>query len=284
MKIHSHNLHFPQSEKHILQKAIFKHSLVDVGSLIVNFFGGGVMMIINIAVCDDKQESLDLILKELYKAADTLNITIETYPYMNGNKVVDLIYNNKEDFDILFLDIDMPNISGLEVAKKLRKKESDIILIFISSYEQYVFESIEYNPFRYIRKNRIDKELFLAVKAACSRLDEMKDTYIVVKTEDSEVKIKHSDIMYFETAARKVGIHLNNGEILTVRKTIKDLFEELNDEHFIRIHSGCVTNARYIAKFSSYDITLDNGERLIVSRTRMKNVKITLMNFWGNKL
>lgn len=91
-------------------------------------------MIINIAICDDEQESLDWILKELYKSANNLNVTIETYPYTDGNKVVDLIYNNKENFDILFLDIDMPNISGLEVAKELRKKESDIILIFITPF------------------------------------------------------------------------------------------------------------------------------------------------------
>ena len=111
-------------------------------------------MIINIAVCDDEQDYLKNIQKQLFQLANALNITIETYLYTDGNKVVDLIYNNKEDFDILFLDIDMPNISGLEVAKKLREKGSDIILIFISAHEQYVFDSIEYNPFRYIRKNR----------------------------------------------------------------------------------------------------------------------------------
>lgn len=241
-------------------------------------------MIINIAVCDDEPESLELILKELHRAADKLKITIETFPYADGNRVVDLVLNNKEDLDILFLDIDMPDISGLEVAKKLRGKESDIILIFISSYEQYVFESIEFNPFRYIRKSRIGKELLLAVKAAYLRLQEMKDTYIVVKAEDSEARVRHSDIMYFETAERKIGIHLSNGEVLPVRKTIKELYGELNDENFIRIHSGCVVNAKFIDKFSSYDITLDNGEQLIVSRTRVKNVKTALMDFWGDKL
>ena len=112
-------------------------------------------MIINIVVCDDDQDFLDNIQKELFHLANTLNIAIETYLYTDGNKVVDLIYNDKEDFDILFLDIDMPDISGLEVAKKLREKGSDIILIFISAHEQYVFDSIEYNPFRYIRKNRV---------------------------------------------------------------------------------------------------------------------------------
>ena len=89
--------------------------------------------------------------------------------------------------------------------------------------------------------------------------------------------------MYFETTARTVGIHLNDGEVFIVRKTIRGLSEELNDEHFIKVHSGCVVNARYIYKFSNRDITLDNGEQLIVSRTRVKNVKMALMNYWGSK-
>lgn len=240
-------------------------------------------MPINIALCDDEPESLTIIQAELYKSAEKLNIEIETYVYNNGNKIVDLICKDKEDFDILFLDIDMPDISGLEIARKLREKSSDIILIFISAHEQYVFESIEYNPFRYIRKSRIKKEVLLALKAAYARLEEMKDSYIVVKTEESEVRVKHSDIMYFETTARKVGIHLNDGEVFIVRKTIRGLSEELNDEHFIKVHSGCVVNARYIHKFSNRDITLDNGEQLIVSRTRVKNVKMALMNYWGSK-
>lgn len=201
-------------------------------------------MPINIALCDDEPEFLTIIQGELYKSAEKLNIEIETYVYNNGNKIVDLICKDKEDFDILFLDIDMPDISGLEVAKKLREKDSDIILIFISAHEQYVFESIEYNPFRYIRKSRIEKEILLALKAAYARVEEMKDSYIVVKTEESEVRVKHSDIMYFETTARKVGIHLNDGEVFIVRKTIRGLSEELNDEHFIKVHSGCVVNAR----------------------------------------
>ena len=241
-------------------------------------------MRINIAVCDDEDESLHMIQKELYHAADKLNIEIETYFYNKGKKVLDFIYNEKEDFDILFLDIDMPDISGLEVAKKLRQKNSDIILIFISAHEQYVFESIEYNPFRYIRKNRIEKELIPTLKAVYQRLEEMQDSYIIVKTEEAEVRVKHSDIMYFETTARKIGIHLKNGEVLLVRKTIKELYKELNHEYFIKIHSGCVANAKYIGKYSNHDITLDNGEQLIVSRTRIKGVKMTLMNYWGNQI
>jgi DNA-binding LytR/AlgR family response regulator len=240
-------------------------------------------MIINIAICDDDESFLKLLKNELYKEAEKMNYSIEVYPYSDGNRVVDLICNKKENFDILFLDIDMPNISGLEIAKSIRENDANIILIFLSAHEQYVFESIQHNPFRYIRKSRLGKELFLAMKAAFSRIEELEEKQIIVKTEEANVKVNHSDIMYFETVARKVELHLCDGEVLTVRKTIKELCEELKEEYFIRIHSGCVANARYIDKFSSYDITLDNGEQLVVSRTRVKNVKEVLLNYWGDK-
>ena len=129
---------------------------------------------INIALCDDEQEFLDRMQNELHQLADKLDFTIETYLYTDGNKVVDLIDRDQENFHILFLDIDMQGISGLEVARKIREKGSDIILIFVSAHEQYVFDSIEYNPFRYIRKRRIEKELPLALRAACARIEELK--------------------------------------------------------------------------------------------------------------
>ena len=84
-------------------------------------------MKINIAVCDDDRNFLDVIQKELYKIAEKMNIDIEIYSYTDGNNVVHLISDNKEDFDILFLDIDMPNTSGMEVAKK----SSLSILLFL---------------------------------------------------------------------------------------------------------------------------------------------------------
>ena len=105
---------------------------------------------------------------------------------MDGVEVVDLICNNKEDFDILFLDIDMPNISGLEVAKIYEMQGSDIILIFISHMNGIMFESIDYNPFKYIRKNKIEEEIEYSLKRAYKRISSENAKSIVVKTEDGE--------------------------------------------------------------------------------------------------
>ncbi len=243
-------------------------------------------MTISIAVCDDEQESLDMIRKELCKAAERLNITIETYPYTDGSEVVDLICNNKEDFDILFLDIDMPNVSGLEVAKKIRDAGSDIVLIFISAHEQYVFESIDYNPFKYIRKNKIKEEMEYSLKRAYKRISSENVKSIVVKTQDGEVRLKHTSIMYFEVYARRMSVFTNDNQQrnLVGRKSIKNLYSELNNEDFIQIHSGCIVNVKYIDEYSGHDITLDNGTKLIVSRSRIKEVKEAISSYWSRRV
>ncbi len=246
----------------------------------------GDTMIVNIAVCDDKQEVLNIIRQELVKAADNLNIIIETFLYTDGNEVADLICNQKEDFDILFLDIDMPDISGLEVAKKIRKSGSDIILIFISAHEQYVFESIDYSPFKYIRKNKMADEIEIALKRAYRRILEERGKSIVTKTEDGEVCLKHSDIMYFEMNDRRINIFTNDmrKRVMIGRKTIKELYNELDDRNFVQIHSGCIVNTKYIDQYSNHDITLDDGTRLIVSRSRIKVVKETMARYWSERV
>lgn len=241
-------------------------------------------MRIKIAVCDDESRSLNNIHSALITAGRNLNIPIETYLYTDGNKVVDLISSGEEDFDVLFLDIDMPDISGLEVAKSIREAKSDILLIFISAHEQYVFESIEYNPYRYIRKYRMEQEIQPALKAVYKNIMSEVQRSIIIKTDDGEVRLRHADIMYFDVDSRKLKIYMCDGREFIVRKTIKEMYEELENKDFVKIHSGCVVNAKYIAEYSSIDITLDNGKRLIVSRRKVKDVKTKLMKYWRDKV
>lgn len=241
-------------------------------------------MQINIAICDDEIGTLEKIKNKVLDIASARNVSVDVFTYSDANRVVDVLCNNKERIDVLLLDIDMPKLSGLEVAKLVRKYKENIILIFISAHEQYVFESIEYSPFRYIRKNKISEELPLAMKAAFSRLEADRDRSIIVKTEGGEKRLYYSEIMYYETEARKLKIHQSSGKILSVWKTIKEFSSEINDERFIQLHSGCVVNVKYISEFSNYDVTLDNGERLIVSRRRVKDVKEELVKYWRGKM
>lgn len=241
-------------------------------------------MQINIAICDDENISLEKIKNAVLDIANAKNVKVDIFTYSDARRAVDVLCSKEEHFDVLLLDIDMPKLSGLEVAKIVRKHRENLILIFISAHEQYVFESIEYSPFRYIRKNKVSEELPLAMKAVFTRLENEKDRNIIVKTDDGERILYYSQIMYYEIENRRLNIHLSNGKRLLIWKTIKELIEEMNDENFIKLHSGCVVNVKYISAFSNYDVTLDNAERLIVSRRRIKDVKEKLLKYWRGKM
>ncbi|MBD5089821.1 MAG: response regulator transcription factor [Clostridiales bacterium] len=241
-------------------------------------------MQMRIVICDDEVISVQNIKNKIIDVSKKLKVYPEIITYDSGTQVVEMMCNRKKSFHIVLLDIELPDISGLEVARQIREADSDIILIFISAYEQYVFDSIEYKPFRYIRKERMEQELPLALKAAYLYVEQNKNKFIIVKTDKGEVRIKRSDIMYYETEARKIRLYMNTGNSFFVWKTIKGFYEELCDKNFIRIHSGCVVNTKYISEYSLNEIILDNGKHLAVSRARIKEVKSAILHYWGEKI
>lgn len=98
------------------------------------------------------------------------------------------------------------------------------------------------------------------------------------------MKVMISEIMYFETEKRKIAVHLQNNKKMIINKTISEVQKMINKENFIMIHRCCVVNADYIKNISNGIVTLDNSEKLIVSRPRCKTVKQQLLKVWGDLL
>lgn len=237
-----------------------------------------------IAICDDDSKISNRIKNDIYKIFTSLKDVVDVSFFANGTNLIETIKNEKLHYDLLLLDVDMPNMSGLEVAKILRETNEDIIIIFISSYEKYVFDSFEYNPFRYIRKNRIKEELNIALKSAYALYKKRERRYIVIKSDDGDHRLEQSEICYFEIVKRKLFIHLADNKVLSMWKPIKDFINEIDDDNFVKIHSGCVVNMKYIKEYTNYDITLDNGEKLITSRSGIKILKDELTRYWGENV
>ena len=236
----------------------------------------------NIIICDDCETDA-LAAKEVIKqAAHELHIKTEFDIYSNATDVEHKLLVKKEPADILILDIDMPEISGLELAEKLRTADSKLIIIFLSAHEEFVFKAIEFQPFRYIRKMRIKIEMPLAVRSAVRVIEANRDRQIVLNTDDGEMKVMISEIMYYETEKRKISVHLKNGNNLLANKKIAEMQDLINKDSFIMIHRSCVVNADYVKNILNGIIVLDNDEKLIVSRPRFKTVKQQLLQVWGD--
>lgn len=236
---------------------------------------------LNIAICDDSKSDAIAARDVILKTAKDLHIKAEVDYYLSAAEVENKLLKKKEPLDILILDIDMPQISGLELAERLRASNLNLLIIFLSNHEEFVFKAIEFQPFRYIRKIKLESEMPLAIRSAAKIIEAKRDKQIVLNTEDGEMRIMISEIMYFQTEKRKISVHLKNGKNILAGKTVSEMIDIINKESFIMIHRSCVVNSDYVNNISNGIVILDNDEKLIVSRTRYKEVKQQLLKLWG---
>ena len=234
-----------------------------------------------IAICDDKIEVIKQIENIISQTYMEMQVDFCTTCFDNGRDLLAEIQDKDVTFDILLLDIDMPEISGLEIAKTLRERNENIILIFISAYENYVFDIFEYNPLRFVRKLRILQELPIAMRAAEAVYQKNKKRYVIIHCDEGEVRIEETEIMYFDMVKRQIRICLADGRVYHTWRTMKELQQELSPERFSKVHSGCVVNLKYVSGYNSCEITLDNGERLTASRGGIKTFKEELSRYWS---
>ncbi|SHH98643.1 two component transcriptional regulator, LytTR family [Clostridium collagenovorans DSM 3089] len=233
-----------------------------------------------IAICDDNKVFLNILYGKIEKVLVSRKVNFTIDSYVDSTFMKSVIENEKENYDLVLLDIDMPNISGIDIAKVIYENYNSLI-IFLTAHEAYVFKSFKYSPHRYIRKDFVDLELEEAVISAINILEKNKEDYYFCKSKEKIIKINIANIMYFELVKRKVIFHLKDGYIVEEKNTIKNIMGSINKEQFIQIHSGIVVNISYISTISKSDITLDNGENLILSRYRYKDVYQRLLEYWG---
>jgi DNA-binding LytR/AlgR family response regulator len=237
---------------------------------------------IKIFICDDDNNDITKARQIIYTTAKEQKIHIEVDAYSCAADIIKIFRQKKELADILILDVDMPEMTGLQLARQLRDAGEEIIIIFLSAHEEFVFKAIEYNPFRYVRKLRIHSELPSALQAAFAVINANGDKEITVKTDDGERRILLSEIIYYEVFGRKIAIYLRNGAEVVTPRTVREMGEIIDKQYFIAIHRNCVVNANYIEEFSNSIIVMKDGQKLIVGRTRLKEVKNSLLSFWGD--
>lgn len=230
---------------------------------------------INIGICDDDKYFLDYIEDKIIEILKYNNIHANTYKFVDGIELIKAYDNKDKPFDIIFLDIDMPKKDGIEIAKFLRQKDNEFLLIFITSMNDEVYKVFKYNTFRFIRKTHLDMELEEALNSALIKFEDEKHLF---KTTEGDIALYVSDILYFEFIDRVVQIKTFKGSYKTTIRRFKDIEEKFSSKGFVLIHRSCLVNEKYIKSIGRLEITLDNGEKLPVSRYRLNDVKKNFIN------
>ena len=234
---------------------------------------------ITIAVCDDNIHFAGQLVEKIKNiCAFRLpeRYMIRTAPEMSSSAEV-LAYIKVNVINILFLDIDMPGETGFQLAEKLGRLSPDTLIIFVSSYENYVFSSFEYSPFRFLRKTMLSEELEDTLIKAVERLMSDAET-VEFRTERETVGIRVKDILYIRSEGNYYIVCGADFEY-KCRGTMTQAGEIVERFGFFRINSGCLVNMERIKRFESPNkIILDNTD-LYISQRKVSAFKDAYMLF-----
>ena len=222
----------------------------------------------NIAVCDDDKNIRELIGSKVKKQYEGANIVFFT----SGEEV--LLW--KETIDILFLDIQMPGRNGMEIARQLRKKDENIVIVFVTAIEEYVYQAFDVGALHYIVKPINDEKFNEVLKRAienCSRQKskECENNHLMINNGGVHTKVMLNDIVYAEVFNRKVVIHKLDDELEYYGK-MSDL-EAVAGESFFRTHRAYLVNFKYVVKYNATTIYLEKGTVLMAKKNYPEFVK-----------
>ena len=177
----------------------------------------------------------------------------------------------------------MPQMNGLDLAKKIRASAQATYLVFITSYLQYAVEGYEVKAFSYIPKNLLEEKLEATLLGIFGEMQEKNEKYYFVETNSRFERIEYKEIIDVYKNNKNAVFVLKDREV-PVRKTLQEVFLQLDSEEFICIERGYIVNIEHIIKLENKEITLRNGKKFQVGRTHIREVKETIHGYWRDRM
>lgn len=224
---------------------------------------------IEIVLVDDEQLQLDYMQKLLEQAAESLDIEIDMHQYLSGEAFL-FALEDYPTWNLAFLDIEMTDLNGMEVARIVREKDLDLELVFATAYAEYAIEGYEVQALDYLLKPiNVDKIRRVLTRYLEEQPEEI--AYMVVEINGQPSRLNLDDILYVEANVGEVVVVLEDNH-LPIKRSLTE-FEKLLDERFVSTHRSYLVNLQYVSRLLKKDVALNNGEMIPLSRRRAKEVQ-----------
>ena len=228
---------------------------------------------VTVAICDDDRIELTVISGAVRSAFENNGVEAQIKLYSDTETL--RAEMNTVPVQLIMVDIDMPGMDGIELGRQLRVMGRKTDIIYIADCEDRIFESLEVQPFGFIRKTNFLKDLsdvvnrYIGTRQAVQPFQSMD----LPTRSNGRIHISIEDILYFEGDGMYQQMFLQDGTQEEIASRMDHLEKTLQDHGFMRIHKGYLVNYRFITRLDKTEATLTDGKRIPISRRKAKEIR-----------
>ncbi|MGN1060912.1 MAG: LytR/AlgR family response regulator transcription factor [Candidatus Coproplasma sp.] len=237
---------------------------------------------LSLAVCDDDEIVCEAICNRISTILSGCGINAVCDKYISPTLLYKNVNGGARSYDLVFLDIDMPKASGIDLAKALRKIGKTMDIVFVSNREDKVFDTFSVRPFGFVRKNNFSHDLNDTLRSYIN-LKVLSDSFIVLKTVNNSVtrNVRVADIVYIESFRYKQYVYMADGEQIDIHMTMKELESKLAQFDIVRAYQGYLVNLKYVQRIERTGIILNykDGVTINISRDKVQELKTLYLKY-----
>lgn len=219
-----------------------------------------------IAVCDDDKQWTEEICRMLRAWGGRRDVRLSLFCCTNGDDLLDA--HKRECMDLIFLDVVMPLLNGIETAKELRRRDTSVPIVFLSSSKEFAVESYEVKAFSYLLKP-LDNAKLDRVLDDLFENPLLADRSFTAQTADGFCKIPIANVCYLEAQNKRVLVHLADGRTVEIRKRFSECLSVFSeDKGFYCCHRSYIVNLNYVEEFTKTGLITTGRSAVPISRNK----------------
>lgn len=225
-------------------------------------------MVYRVAICDDEQKQIEDVEAILLKWGRRRGHVCQISSFPSGEAFL-FAYEEDKAYDILLLDVKMRNLSGIDLARRVREEDGRVEIIFLTSYFEFAGEGYDVDALHYLLKPVSGDKLMQVLDKAAERLAG-QPPHVVIVCEGSTIRLFESQILYVEAFLHYISIHTAEGEY-KIKENIS-AFEEKLSNAFFRTHRSYLVSLRHITRISRTSVTLEGEIELPLARGKYDEI------------
>ena len=241
----------------------------------------------NVAICEDNLIQQKNLIHMLKRWEESSHHTFQLHTFCDCESFW-FAWSEQMNFDILLLDIDLGQgkMTGMELARQIRKKDSKLTIIFITALFEYISEGYDVQAFHYLIKPIEETKLFEILNRA-TLVSKSKEEYLLLEDESGVQLIPHSQILYAEAFSHSIALYYQKDDQIICqyfRMSMTELEQKLPHSTFYRCHRSYLVHLNHIQKLNKGEVHLDCDRRIPVSRSKEKTLYETFLNYHRKQL